>query len=231
MKTIKIFAALLVLAITTTITVAQDKTEVRKATGFSSIDVNEGIRVELTYGDKEFVEVTADKEYIDRVMTEVSGGELNIYMKGNNWNNWNKKVLVKVTAVEIDKIDVSSGASVISQNLIESDNLDMSVSSGAAIKIAFKAPKASCDASSGGAAKLKGVAKFFDTQASSGSSIHASEVKAVKVNADVSSGASISVYAEDELEAEASSGGTIKYSGSPKMVDIDKSSGGSVRKK
>ncbi len=231
MKTIKIFAALLVISITTTFTIAQEKTEVRNVIGFSEIDVNEGIKVELTYGNKEFVEVTADEDYIDRVITEVKGNELNIYMKGNNWNGWNKKVLVKVTATKLESIDASSGSSVVSQNLIESTDLEMSVSSGATIKIAFKAPKASCHTSSGANAKLKGVAKFFNTKASSGSSINADEVKAVIVNADVSSGASISVYANDELNAEASSGGSIKYYGKPKMVDIEKSSGGSVRKK
>lgn len=228
MKTLTI---IIILALVSTFAFAQEKTEVRNVTGFSKIDVSEGIKVELTLGDKEFVEVTADEEYIDIVLTEVSNGELNIYIKGNNWNNNNKKILVKVTATKVESIDVSSGASVISQNLIESDELDMSASSGSSLKIAFKAKEASCDVSSGANAKLKGAAKYFDTEASSGSSIHAGEVIAVKVMADVSSGASISVHAEEEINAEASSGGSIKYSGSPKNVDIDKSSGGSVRKK
>ncbi len=72
---------------------------------------------------------------------------------------------------------------------------------------------------------------MFKTDASSGSHIHASDVKALKVKADVSSGASIHVNAEEELIAEASSGGSVKYTGSPTNVDVDKSSGGSVRKK
>ena len=221
----------IILALASVLVFAQEKTEVRNVTGFSKIDVSEGIKVELTLGNKEFVEVTANEEYIDLVITEVSDGELDIYIKGNNWNSKNRKVLVKVTATKVESIDVSSGASVTSQNLIESDELEMSASSGSSLKIAFKAKDASCDVSSGATAKLKGVAKYFDTEASSGSSIHASEVIAVKVKADVSSGASISVHAEEEIDAEASSGGSIKYSGSPKMVDVDKSSGGSVRNK
>ena len=222
----------IILALASVLVFAQEKTEVRNVTGFSKIDVSEGIKVELTLGDKEFVEVTADEEYIDIVITEVSNGELDIYIKGNNWwNSNNRKILVKVTATKVESIDVSSGASVISQNLIENDELEMSASSGSSLKIAFKAKEASCDVSSRATAKLKGVAKYFDTEASSGSSIHASDVIAVKVKADVSSGASISVHAEEEIDAEASSGGSIKYSGSPKIVDVDKSSGGSVNKK
>lgn len=231
MKTLKIFAALFVLGLTLNLTQAQEKTEIRAVSGFTGINVSEGILVELTYGEKEFVEVTADADYIDRVVTEINGTELDIHIKGNNWNGWNKKVLVKVTATKVNSIEVSSGASVTSQNLIESDDLRMSSSSGANLKIAFKAPKAKCEASSGASAKLKGVAKYFDTDASSGSNIQAGEVKAIKVKASASSGASISVDAEEEINADASSGGSIKYSGSPKMVDIEKSSGGSVNKK
>jgi hypothetical protein len=230
MKTFRIFSVLFILGIAATVVLAQEKTEVRNLTGFDAIDVSAGIRVELTYGEKEFVEVTTDQDYIDQVITEVNGSELNIYIKSNNWNSWNKKVLVKVTVTKINSIKSGSGSSIISQNLIESENLKMSTSSGASLKIAFKAPNTKCEASSGATAKLKGVAKYFNADASSGSSIHADEVKAIKVDVSTSSGASISIHAEEEIKAQASSGGSIKYSGSPKMVDIEKSSGGSVRK-
>lgn len=230
MKTLKIFAALFILGIASTVVLAQEKTEVRNLTGFTAIDVSAGIAVELTYGDKEFVEVTTDIDFIDQVITEVNDDELNIYIKSNNWNSWNKKVLVKVTITKVNSIKSSSGASIVSQNLIESEDLKMNTSSGASLKIAFKAPNAKCEASSGATAKLKGVAKQFYADASSGSSIHANDVKAIKANVSASSGASISINAEEEIKADASSGGSIKYSGSPKMVDIEKSSGGSVRK-
>lgn len=230
MKTLRIFSVLFILGIAATVVLAQEKTEVRNLTGFDAIDVSAGIRVELTYGEKEFVEVTTDQDYMDQVITEVNGSELNIYIKSNNWNSWNKKVLVKVTVTKINSIKSSSGSSIISQNLIESENLKMNTSSGASMKIAFKAPNAKCEASSGATAKLKGVAKYFNADASSGSSIHAEEVKAIKVNVSTSSGASISIHAEEEIKAQASSGGSIEYSGSPKMVDIEKSSGGSVHK-
>ncbi|PKP10733.1 MAG: hypothetical protein CVU09_05850 [Bacteroidetes bacterium HGW-Bacteroidetes-4] len=208
---------------------AQQKTEVRNVKGFSGIDVSEGIRVELTYGDKEYVEVTTDEGVMERVITELKGNDLRIHMEGNNWNGWNIKVLVKVTAVKMERLEASSGSSIITQNLLESNKLEMSSSSGASLKVAFKSPVASCKTSSGASADLKGETQTFSAKSSSGSSIDAELLKADKVDADVSSGASIEVTANEELKAEASSGGTIKYSGSPKMKDIEKSSGGSVR--
>lgn len=221
----------IILAIISTLAIAQERVEVRDVTGFTEIDVSEGIKVELTYGGKEYVEVTADKEYIDLVVTEVLGNELTIYMKGVNWNGKSRKVLVKIIAPKIESLEASSGASIESQNVIESDELEMSTGSGASLKIAFKSATASCEASSGSSAKLKGSTNFFDVEASSGASINAESVEAVKVKADVSSGGSVFVNVKDEIHAEASSGGTIKYNGNPQIVDIEKSSGGSVRKR
>lgn len=230
MKTLKLLAIIIIAAFATTLS-AQEKSEIRNVKGFNGIDVSEGIKVELTQGKADSVIVIADTEYIDRVVTELDETTLKIYIKGNDWNGWNKKILVKVTAVKIEDIEASSGSTLVTQNLIESEKLEMEVSSGATIQVAYKAPNSSCESSSGATAKLKGVTKFFDAEANSGASIHAKELKAIKVKADVSSGASIDVNVEEELNADASSGGSIEYSGDPTMKDIEKSSGGSVSKK
>jgi hypothetical protein len=230
MKTRNLFAAFVMVALSITSVTAQEKSEMRNVAGFNGIDVSEGIKVELTQGKAESVEVIADAGYIDRVITELEGTKLNIYLKGNDWNGWNKKVLVKISAIKVESIEASSGSSLATQNLLESERMILSVSSGASIQVAFTAPNSSCEASSGASAKLKGVTKFFSAEAGSGSSIEAKELKAVKVKAEVSSGATIEVDAEEELNAEASSGGSVIYVGDPKMKDIEKSSGGSVKK-
>ncbi|MDO9040398.1 MAG: DUF2807 domain-containing protein, partial [Bacteroidota bacterium] len=57
----------------------------------------------------------------------------------------------------------------------------------------------------------------------------ASELQTRKCTASVSSGSDIRVYVTDELNANASSGGDIIYSGNPARKDINESSGGDVR--
>jgi hypothetical protein len=230
MKTLKFLATFVFAGFLATTLMGQEKSEVRQVSGFTGIDVSEGIRVELTLGSKEFVEVTADAEYIDQVVTELEGTHLMIYLKGNNWNGNKRKILVKVTATKINDVEASSGSSITSQNQIASDELKLSSSSGASLKIDLKATKVSCDVSSGASAKLSGTVGYFSGDASSGASIEGFDLKAAKVKADASSGASILISADEELNAEASSGASVKYMGSPKMVDIEKSSGGSVKK-
>ncbi len=213
---------------------AQNTSQVRNITGFTEIDVSTGIKVELTMGNKEHVEVFADEEVIDRIITRLSGEELEIYIKSSNsWFGSNKKyknIVVKVTAVKIKSLDVSSGARIVTINKIKTDELELDASSGGALSISFEVDKASCETSSGSSAVLKGKTNSIELDASSGSSIKASDVVAQEVDADVSSGASIRITVVSKLKAEASSGGSIKYSGTPKFVDIEKSSGGGVYK-
>ena len=143
MKTFKTLSLIGILLVGFLMGNAQEKSEVRTVASFSKIAVNQGINVELTLGQTQYVEVICDADYIDQIVTEVSNDELKIHIKGNNWRGKVKNITVKVTATKMESIDASSGASIVTQNLISSEELKMSVSSGATIKIAFKAPNAS----------------------------------------------------------------------------------------
>lgn len=226
----KLFLASAFLAFACTSSSAQT-TESRNVNGFSSIDVSEGITVTLTMGDKESVEVTAPEDYIDKVTTEVNGSELDIFIEGNNSGNKGRNVTVVVVAKTINKIESSSGSSVKTTNIINTDELKINVSSGANVNVECEADKVSVSTSSGAGATVRGGAINLSTDASSGSHITAANLKAHNVVADVSSGANIKVHAEKQLNADASSGGSVAYTGSPEMIDVEKSSGGSVHKK
>ena len=235
MKTIHFLSACL-LTLTISCSFAQDKKEskdgetkqIRNVTGFTEISVSEGIELNLKQGDKEFVEVIADADLIDEVLTEKNGNELRVHMKGHNYHNIN--VTVNVTAIKIDELESGSGANLSTETLIKSDKLGMSVSSGASLNVEFNSPLAKCETSSGSSANLKGEVKDFKVEASSGSTINAYNVMATNVNAEASSGSSVKVHVDGDLKAEASSGSNIEYSGTPKSKDVEKSSGGSVSK-
>ncbi len=234
MKAINLITACL-LTLGMSCSFAQDKSksndetrQVRQVTGFSSISVEEGIILNLTQGDKEFVEVLAKADLIDEVLTELDGDKLRVHMKGNHYHNI--RVTVNVTAITVKELEAGSGATLETQNTIKSDRLELESSSGATLRVDFNAPKASCETSSGASASLKGETTEFRAEASSGSTLKANNLKAVNVHAEASSGASIRVYVDGEFVAEASSGGSIEYAGTPKSKDIEKSSGGSVSK-
>ncbi len=203
----------------------QQTSQTRQVNGYTAIDAGHGVTVSITMGNAESVTVEADEDVIDRIFTKVDDGVLKIGVNGFKRTG---KVKVTVTAVKLNSIKAGSGCSVYTTNLIESDELKLASSSGASLKAAAQARVISCKVSSGASARLKGVAKEFDAEASSGASVDAIELIAAGVKAGASSGGTVKVYAESLLYAEASSGGSVSYKGSPVNKDFNSSSGGSI---
>lgn len=193
---------------------------------FEIINVKQGINLYLTQGNQTDINVEADENIMDLLITEVKNNELNIYFEKNV--NQAKARNVYLTAKSISKINTSSGASVKSENTIQATSLNLESSSGSSIKIRANADEIKSESSSGSTISIFGKSETFSANASSGSSINANELKTVDAIAKVSSGANIDVNVTGKLTAKASSGGSIDYEGNPKDLDKETSSGGSV---
>jgi hypothetical protein len=106
----------------------------------------------------------------------------------------------------------------------------MSVSSAGSIDIKLEAGEVEVDASSSGEAELQGKVRFLRIDVSSAGEVDAYDLEAEKVSVNASSAGTAKVNAVKELEAEASSAGSIRYRGNPARSITNASSGGSVKK-
>lgn len=210
----------------------QGNRQTRQVSGFHGVSVSSGIDLYLTQKNTEEVVVEAESDDLDKIITEVEGGILKIYIKEKswlsiNWNNDPRKVYVSFK--NLDKLDASAGADVVSQGVLKLEELDLDASSGSDVKLELEASDISAESSSGSDINLKGKSSTLYVNASSGSDINAGELQTKECRASVSSGADIRVNVSEKLDANASSGGDIAYSGNPKTKDINESSGGDVR--
>jgi hypothetical protein len=231
MKTIKLFTFFLFIAACVQASGVNASRQTRHITGFHGISVSSGIDLYLTQKSVEEVAVEAESEDMDKIITEVEGGILKIYIKEKSWFNmsWkNKPRKVYVSFKTLDKLEASAGSDVISEGRLKLDKLNLDASSGSDVKLELEVSDLSVGSSSGSDISLKGTANTMQTDASSGSDIDASELQTKDCNASVSSGSDIKVNVTEKLDANASSGGDIIYSGNPKTKDINKSSGGDV---
>lgn len=236
MKTIKLISFILFIAAFVQTealyaTPAKGDRQTRQVSGFHGVSVSTGIDLYLTQKNSEEVVVETDADDIDKIITEVEGGILKIYMKEKSWFHMNMKNVhrkVFVSFKTLDKLYASAGSDVVSESPLKLDNLKIDVSSGSDVKLELETNELSVESSSGSDVTLKGKAKFLQASASSGSDINADELETRKCSASTSSGSDIRVHVTDELSASASSGGDITYSGNPSKKDINKSSGGGV---
>lgn len=198
------------------------------ADGFTSVKASHGLDVYIRQENTFEVTVEADENLLELIRTEVEGNELHIYAKKSIGNAKAKKIYV--SAPKIEGITSSSGADIIVENLLKSDKLELKSSSGSDIVVETHADYVSCDSSSGSDIRIKGEANTLNAEASSGSAVRASDLKVAKCKAKASSGGDVYIHVTEDLVADASSGGNVRYSGNPKSVSSGKSVSGNVSK-
>ena len=234
MKTIKrnkIILIFILAAFTLTSSAEKNDTQTRTVSAFSKISVSSGIDLFLTQGNQEQVRVEADTDVIDQIITRVEGETLKIYIKNrNNWNwGWNQVRRVYVTFDDLTDLDASAGSDVKADGPIKTDQIRIAASSGSDIEITnLKAQKVRVEASSGADADVSGETDNLSADSSSGSDIDCSNMVCKNCEASASSGSDIVVNVTESLNAHASSGGDISYTGNPRQKNIDESSGGDV---
>jgi hypothetical protein len=219
---------MLFVAVLFCVTVFAQESEQRKIGTFTGIKVSEGIDVYLKQGEKEAVRVEASGTKLENVITEVSGSYLKIHLNSNQRGRINVKVYV--TYVKLNRLSASSAGNIFADGPIRSDNMSIQCSSAGNIEVEIDAGKVEATASSAGQIELKGRARSIEADASSAAQINAYDLDTDEARAEASSAGSIKISVKSNFNANASSGGSIRFRGNPAKSITNSSSGGSVKK-
>lgn len=203
-------------------------TEHRKVQGdFKSVSVNNAIDLVIEQSNKTEIIVEADDNLQKEIKTTVENGVLVISCKFGNFHNvTSKKVIVKMPLIE--ELEARSASTITSKSILKGNSLSLSSSSAASIHASVEYETIQLDGSSGSNQTIKGKTLHLETSASSGSAMDAIDLLANEVIANSSSGGSVIVHPIVNLKAEASSGGNITYHGTPKSIQKEEHSGGSI---
>ena len=228
MKSVRLVISSLFFTLVVIYGINAQEIEERNVGSFHEIRTGQAIDVYLKPGTKESVRVEAKGISLRDVLTEVSGGRLKIYLDHGRHSSHSVKVYV--TFVKLDHISASSASGVFTEGTIKGDRLEINVSSAADVEVAVEMNEINVSVSSSGDLELKGNTKYLDISASSAGGVDAFDLEADNVRVRASSAGSAKVTANKEIDAHASSGGSIRYRGNPERSQTDSSSGGSVRK-
>jgi hypothetical protein len=235
----RIFLALLLLTGSYIVSKAQQindgNAEKRNVGSFHGIEVGTGVQLFLTQGNAEEVAVSASStEFRDKLVTEVVNGILKIHYDSKtgsvNKKKESKELKAYVSYKVLDLLDASTGAGVKIQGVLNSSSLKMKVNTGATAEGEVNINKLEIDQSTGSKVTLSGKAESLSVEGSTGSRFTGEGMETINCHAAVNTGARISVSAEKELQAKASTGGIIKYKGNASIREIKTNTGGSVSK-
>jgi hypothetical protein len=201
--------------------------EVRTLKTFKGIKVGQAISVYLEQGEQPSVRIETKGISPSEVVTEISGNVLKIHVPGG-YRNASVKVYVRFT--QLESVQASAASSVFSNSLLTAREFDIQASSAANVEIKLEAAQVRVSASSSGDVELSGKADQVIISASSAGVVSAYGLVARTAELKASSGGEIKMQVTDALVAHASSGGSIRYRGSPGKSNTTSSSGGSVKK-
>jgi len=233
MKTITKISAIVILFLTSSCFlegVTGDRNVVSQSRNISSdfdaISASQGLDVYLKMGDDISVEVEADENLLDIIVTEVEDGVLRIYSDKNIRSAKSRKIYV--TAKSLTSLRVTSAAAIISENTINSDELELKATSAANLNLKLNVNTLSCNSTSAAEIKLEGSANNFTVKSTSAAEVRAKNLETKVCDASVTSAANVSVTVSEELDANATSAGSIRYYGTPKKIKKKSTSAGSI---
>lgn len=206
-------------------------TETRNVTGFTAVTAATGIDVYITPAETFSVEVTADKNVMEYVRTELVGNELHIkYSSILSLNNTKVRTIVRLNCPKLETISATSGANIVLTEVFEGKKLVVDATSAADIEGAVRYEQIVVSVSSGADITLTGRCDNCDISATSGADVDTSALISKNVVVSATSGADAEVFALESLKARSSSGADITYHGDPTSTDIATSSGADISK-
>ena len=203
----------------------------KKVDSFDSIEISGSISAELIQSDEERVEFKITKGDAKDLIIKNRESSLIVKTKGKWLDGKATSAKVIIYYKSIDDLEVGSGSSVNVKDRIKVVKFDLEVSSGSTCSMALITDMLDIEVSSGSTLSLDGQATKADIEVSSGSSFRASDLVVKDVEIEVSSGSTAQIEVLDSLMGEVSSGSTLRYSGNPAKVDMEKDISSSVSRR
>ena len=225
-----------------TVTADTSKIVDRNLSGFTSIKIGGPFDVYLTQGPVESVKFEAPGDIpLERIVTEVDGHLLKIHNRHDNWsqgyNSWysdksvwhnHKKIVVYITAKDLDRISISGSGDVIFDGGFTTNSLKLRVRGSGNLQGKVDVKKLTSRISGSGNMKLSGSAETSVVRVFGSGNFTAGKLVTVSSAAHVSGSGKAEVNASDKVNAAVRGSGDIRYTGTAKIVNNSKSGSGEI---
>lgn len=192
---------------------------------FSSLKAYDRIKVDLVKSRQGKVEVYGDNNGDVEVVNK--NGELKIRMKTVKLLQ-GSEVKVKVFYDDLNTIQASQGAIILSDDTLKSEMLKLTSNEGSKIELKINSSVLDVKGNSGGTLSLQGKANTQSIVVNSGAVFNGKNMDGDNVSVTANAGGEAHVYAEKSVKATTRAGGTIEVYGNPKNRDTKKFVGGSI---
>lgn len=213
--------------------VYDENAEVRTVSNFNSIELSGAVSLYLSQGSSAGVAVSAgEAKYNNKIRTEVRNGVLRISVDAGVWNgfNWtNKKLKAYVTAIDLNRLEVSGASYVSIEGALKTNELKLDISGASELKGILNVNTLNLDISGASVVRLTGAAKSGLIDASGAVKVDSYGLSIDTCKASSSGASDIRVTVNSELNADASGGSSIYYKGAAVAKVLNASAGATIK--
>ena len=161
------------------------------------------LRIELHYGEPA-LEVKADENLMDKIVTEIKDGELYIGLEPGSYNNVHNAAKINLTTNNLKRIEAQGGANIFSADTFTFEKIDLEAHGGGNIKLEIQATDVNADAGGGGGVTLFGNITNLTSDIGGGGWLEAFDSNIKNANMKVGGGGRAKVNAEALTRAKVS---------------------------
>lgn len=203
--------------------------ETRNLGSFREVHVSGGFDVVLTKGNTESVNIESRNVEMDKILTEIEGNKLKIYLKKGNYRNVDIKFVV--TYKDLEAIHSSGSSEIVCNSAISADNFSLHSSGSGNIKLAsINTDSFEIHNSGSSNIDVAGIAKKQSLHISGSSKIEAFNLKSEDTKVSISGSGDVNINVSQNLEASVSGSGDIRYKGDPNIRNVRVSGSGNISK-
>jgi hypothetical protein len=203
--------------------------QMRNMSSFKEVHVSGGFDVVLTKGNTESVNIESSNIDMDKIITEVEGSKLKIYLKKGNYRSIDVKLTV--TYKDIEAIHSSGSSEIVCKSDIKASNFSLHNSGSGNVKLAsLNADNFEVHNSGSSNIDVAGTAKRQSYQISGSSRINAYDLKSEEAKVSISGSGDVHISVSQNLEASVSGSGDIRYKGDPSIRNVRVSGSGNISK-
>lgn len=207
------------------------ETEMRKLNDFHGISVEYPAEVVIRQTGAQSVEIEADANLLPQLGTEVRAGILHIENKEPDWTKRvrpSRSVRITITVKDLNEIDLPSAGNVQVEELT-TDALKIVLSGAGDISLdKLQAHTLEGILSGAGNIRASGSADEIRLRISGFGNVEAPDLASLKADIHITGAGNATVRVKDDLTAAVSGAGSIRYYGSPQVVQ-NISGAGSVK--
>lgn len=206
-------------------------TQSRTVKPVSKIDMSGSIDVELIQGNEFKVEVSADENLQNYIITKVQDGELHIHYKSGVNISTDNPVKVYVTMNELKSIE-ASGSGDVSCNgkFTNNSSVNIDISGSGNINLMVHTPEVKVDIAGSADVAIVGETRDLKVDVAGSGSFKGGELKAENAKVDVNGSGDALIFADQRLDAAVHGSGTITYAGKAD-VRSEVSGSGTIKKR